>query len=379
MQANIIVKDKNGKPMKANLSVAVSDWALTGSEVLNQATVQEGYPLGTTAFDDHIYSRTKLAAEKLNENLIGIYAAQDWQMFYASPDKEGTFFIAMPHFYGDKTIQFLGYPNPDINIQLEEPIKSAPAVPLVYTEGILKYLQLSQQRKKIFQLYKTLETNLNNEKADEEIEPIQPDRTIRTEEYESFEDIATFIREISSPVAFTLDRKKNLYSARMYNPAAQTFYPNDPMFIIDGKVTRNADFAARLKLNQIEQIDLYYNFDKLFENFLVIGSSGVISITTKSGVLIPEEEEKDIFKINGLQYPAAFPEFRPEQVNNNAHQPFFRPQLFWNPSVETNEQGQARLQFFQSDDISTFRIEIVAQSEDGTIGVGKKEYVVSWK
>ncbi|MDX1939486.1 MAG: alpha-2-macroglobulin family protein, partial [Saprospiraceae bacterium] len=128
-----------------------------------------------------------------------------------------------------------------------------------------------------------------------------------------------------------------------------------------------------------EQLAVYYNFDKLFENFSVIGSNGVVYITTKSSILIPEEEENNIFKINGLQYPAAFPEFHPNQVGKDLHQPFFRPQLYWNPKVETDDKGQAALTFFQSDDISTFRIEVVAQSEDGSIGIGRKEYVVSWK
>lgn len=381
VQPVITVKDQSGRPVKANLSVAVTDIALTGKAFPGQSTVSAGFPLVSAALDDQIYTQTKLSGNSVGtqkENLIGIYDPVEWQMFYASPDDEGVFFIEMPHFFGEKQIQFLGYPNPDIQVQINEVLKATNSSPLIYTEAILKYLELSRQRKKIFQLYATLETNLSPELAEEESEPLPPDRSILPSNYEAFEDLATFFREISSPLTFTLDRKKNIYTARMYNPGIQTYYPNDPMFIVDGQVTRNADFVARLKSTDVERVDLYFNFDKLFSNFLVIGSSGAISITTKSGVKIPEPEAADILTIHGVQPPATFPEFRPEQLGNNKHQPFFRPQLYWNPALETDANGQASFAFVQSDDISTFRIEVVVQAEDGSIGRASKEYIVNW-
>lgn len=381
VQPVITVKDASGKPVKANLSVAVTDIALAGNDVLNQPTISKGFPLVSAVLDDDIYTQTKLSGSSAgtqNKNLIGIYDPVEWQMFYASPNDEGVFFIEMPHFYGEKNIQFLGYPDADIQITTNEVLKASNSSSLIYTEGILKYMELSRQRKKIFQLHTTLETNLAPELDSEEPEPLSPDRSILLSNYENFEDLATFFREVSSPLTFTLDRKKNLYSARMYNPGIQTYYPNDPMFIIDGQVTRNADFVARLKCTNIERVDLYYNFDKLFSKFLVIGSSGAISITTKSGVTIPEPEAEDIIAIHGLLPPAKFPEFKPEQIGNNQHQPFFRPQLYWNPAIETDANGQATFSFVQSDDISTFRIEVAVQSEDGVMGKASKEYRVNW-
>lgn len=381
IQPIITVKDQTGQPVKANISVAVTDIALAGSSVLTYSTLSAGLPLVSAALNDQIYTQTKLSGSSVGtqkENLIGIYDPVEWQMFYASPDEEGVFFIEIPHFYGEKSIQFLGYPNPDIQIQMNEVLKVSHSSSLIYTEGILKYLELSRQRKKIFQLYTALETSLSPEVSEDKSQPLAPDRSILPGNYENFEDLATFFREISSPLAFTLDRKKNMYTARMYNPGIQTYYPNDPMFIVDGQVTRSADFVARLKSTDVERVDLYYNFDKLFSNFLVIGSSGVINITTKSGVKIPEPEAEDIIFINGLQAPAKFPEFRPEQIGNNKHQPFFRPQLYWNPTITTDANGQASFSFVQSDDISTFRIEVVVQAEDGSIGQASKEYIVNW-
>lgn len=377
----ITVKDQSGQPVRANVSVAVTDIAITGKALPGQSTVSTGFPLFSTALNDNIYTQTKLSGSSAGtqkENLIGIYDPLEWQMFYASPDEEGVFFIEMPHFYGEKSIQFLGYPNPNIQVQLNEVLQANYSPTIVYTEEILKYLELSRQRKKIFQLYTTLETSLVPELSDNALEPLPPDRSILLSNYENFEDLATFFREISSPLAFTLDRKKNLYTARMYNPGIQTYYPNDPMFIVDGQVTRNADFVARLKPTEVDRVDLYYNFDKLFSNFLVIGSSGAISITTKSGVRIPDPEAEDIITIHGLLPPAKFPEFKPEQIGNNQHQPFFRPQLYWNPTLETDAKGEASFSFVQSDDISTFRIEVVVQAEGGAIGQATKEYIVNW-
>ncbi|MBK9491173.1 MAG: hypothetical protein IPO07_22080 [Haliscomenobacter sp.] len=162
----------------------------------------------------------------------------------------------------------------------------------------------------------------------------------------------------------------------MYNPGNFIDYPSAPIFILDGKVTRDADFIARLKTNQIEQIDLFYQPDQLFANFKAIGRSGVVNIRSKSGMAIPADEEADVFSINGLQTPVEFPTLLADQIRTKVGQPFFRPQVYWNPNLETDAQGLARFSFVQTDDWSHFQIEVLVQAENGAFGRGVAEYKV---
>lgn len=378
VQASVQVKDAAGVPVRANVSVAVIDWALSGDNVLPQPSIHSGFPLTDTALENHIFLRMKQLEEAgTTKNLFGIYVAQDWQMHYASTNEKGLFFITIPPFYQEKSLQILGYPNPIVPVAMDDPLRSAPAPPLPYTKGIREYLELSRQRKKIFQFYNTLETNLLFEEINQKPAALMPDRTLRMAEYESFEDMATFFKEVLTSLSFKLDKKQNRYVARMYNPGTQDHYKGTPLFIIDGKITRDADFVARLKMNQLAQIDLYYIFSKINPNFKIIGNSGVVNIQSKTGISIPEAEAKGVFNIIGMQVPAPFPLFPQASTEQSLHSPFFRPQLYWNPSLETDNQGNARFDFTQSDDLSTFRIQVIAQSEDGRIGIATQFYAIS--
>ena len=381
VQASIQVKGRNGTPVKADLSIAVNDWVLVGEAVFPKNNLLKGNVITGNALSDQVFIPVKLLGQagSQSQNLISIFFPEDWQMLYTSP-KQTELFLEMPSFTGQRNIQFLGHPSPSIEIQLLNPFKKATSSPaLVYNQGILKYLEWSRQRKRIYQLYGAVENQLSPGSQLVGSPAILPDRTLVMAEYEAFEDLATFAREISTALNFKLDRQTDRYQGRMYNPGTLTFYPSAPMFIVNGKVTRDADFVARLKINQIEKIDLYYQPEKLFANFKAIGRSGVVNIHTRTAIAIPADEEADRFNVNGLQEKVKFPMLDLVESGNQNMQPYFRPQVYWNPSLETDASGKANFSFLQPDDWSNFSIEVIAQGENGAMGQGSKKYTVVWK
>jgi hypothetical protein len=204
--------------------------------------------------------------------------------------------------------------------------------------------------------------------------PLKADRSLRPAEFEAFEDLAPFFREISTPLSFKQERKTGQYSARMYNPSTFTDYPSAPVFVIDGKMTRDANFVARLKCSQIESIDLYYQPTQLLGYFKAIGRSGVVHIRSKAEIAIPAAEAEDIFQLNGLQSAAAFPALKAEQLQAAPAQAFFRTQLYWQANLRTDAQGQVDFSFVQGDDWSRFRIQVIVQGGDGRLGEGQVIY-----
>ncbi len=381
VRVQVAVTDQQGRPVRANLSASITDWALAGTQTMRQPAVTAGYPMPAASLARDIYFSgevTDSLNNSLQDHLLGAFAPEDWSLTYAAMGNGRDFALQLPPFYGERQIQFISYPAEDIDITLETALTKKTEAQLPYTKGIIEYLTLSRQRKKIFQLYTDLEFNLNPERIANSTEKPAPDRELVVATYEAFEDVFTFLREISTPVAMKYIRKTDTYDALMYNPAKQAFFPEEPLFVVDGKLTRDADFVARLKMEPIDRIDLYFDFGKLFTNYQVMASSGIISLESQNLDLpVPDADAEDIFNVNGLQYPAAFPVFKPENVN--ANQPFFRPQLYWNPVIETDANGRADFTFHQSDDVSTFRIQVVAQDEQGNIGKGSREYVVRWQ
>ncbi len=133
-----------------------------------------------------------------------------------------------------------------------------------------------------------------------------------------------------------------------------------------------------MDMDYIEEVVLMYRPENLRKKFKAIGRSGVVKISTNlRDVKISEKDAENVFSINGLQPKAAFPEFKPNDIPSQ--QPFFRPQLYWNPNIVTNEGGNADFLFYQSDDVSTFNLQIVAQGTDGKFGTTTKSYSVRIK
>ncbi|MDX2072187.1 MAG: hypothetical protein SFV55_27375 [Haliscomenobacter sp.] len=377
VQGKIQVKNREGNPVPAQVSIVVSDWELNGTAVWPQANWSLGPVIAPATLSKQVYTQVKLQsnAATQSQNLVGVFFPQNWQLLYTSSQRP-EYWVEVPAFTGSKQVQFLGHPNPDVQVQLLESFPTKASPPLSYTPGIRQYLEWSRMRKKVYQLYNALEMTLPGNTAIKDSIPLKADRNIRPAEFEAFEDLATFFREISTPLSFKQERKTGIYSAKMYNPGTFTDYPSAPVFVIDGKMTRDADFVARLKCSQIESIDLYYQPTQLLGYFKAIGRSGVVHIRSKAEIAIPAAEAEDIFHLNGLQAAAAFPALNSAQLQAAPTQAFFRPQLYWLANLRTDAQGQADFSFWQGDDWSRFQIQVIVQSSDGRLGEGQLLYEV---
>ena len=382
---NIRVTDANGQPVQANLSVAVTDWKLSGTEVMDRPSLNAGnsvFPNTFYSLRSSVYTKARLVNEEgspLQANVLGTFSPKENQMLYTKTNQEGIIFLELPEFYGSKSIQYLGYENEyeEISIApIPDPVAKG-SKSLHYSPEIIEYLNYSRQRKKIYQMFTALEFQLDPEIPNLEGQVFEPDYSLNIQEYERFDNMAAFFREILTPLRFR-EVTDSIFIARMYNPRMKrvnNYFPGKPLFIIDGKLTRNGDFIAKMKLDHVQRVDIFYEPAKLKKMLNVFGNNGMVQIITDlPEVSIPSNDNEDIVHINGYQAPLTFPAFTSEEFEGNSYRPFFRPQLYWNPQVETNGSGQASCSFFQSDDLSTFRIEVVAQAKDGTIGRGQVLY-----
>lgn len=379
IRGSISIKDKNGQPIKGNISVAVSDAALVADNLLVQGT-------STGTIGNKIAVRGMLLNEEekpIRASVLGMYSSLEDRIFYCSANEAGQFDLNPPLFYGKRPVQWIGYQfeHKYIDIRMKERRMPTIKQPLIYSKAVNDYLALSQQRKKIFQIYTALESQVETEKVKLDVQDLEAVFTYVIDEYESFDQMRNFFGELITPLKFIL-KEDSTYRAELYNPSglydANTVLSGDPLFIIDGKLTRNADFVAQMDMDYIEEVKLMYKPDNLRKKFKAIGRSGVVKITTNlRDIPMAEKDSRNIFTVNGLQPKAAFPIFNPNEVP--AKQPFFRPQLYWNPNLISNTAGKANFSFHQSDDVSDFTVRVVVQGENGAFGTVSKSYKVRLK
>ncbi len=383
----IRVTDQAGNPVDAEASVAVTNWSLaqpalgpyTGWRAAGVAREIDPGSLKSSLFE-----RAMVVDEEGNPRsaiVIGAWSGMENRMFYANgAGEDGLTLLELPDYTGEKTIQFIGYDKEvediitrDFRLRLE-PITQAPPV----TPGLLEYLERSRQRKKIFQYYGKLEFELAPAPQQLNVQELLPNREFIIDEYEDFENLATFFQEILTPLRFQEDRKNNRYTAQMYNPRdsrGDTRLNGRPTFIVNRQMTRNADFVGKLDLQNIEKVQLFYRPDERREPFKVFGNNGITRIQLKSAdIPLPDADAQNVYRFSGIQREAAFPAFRPTEANQQ--QPFFRPQLFWSPAITINQAGQGQFEYFQSDAMGEFRIEVAVQDEQGRRGYATLKYAV---
>jgi len=356
--------DQAGNPLpNAHLSLSVTDHQLTGGEVLPIANVQRAYPLPRTRWENNIFLRGKVtpASDTVDPTglTIGGFLPPSRRIYYSRVDENSQFVLQFPGFYETSMIQFVSYPERGFSVQLADALSTPPPPPLIYTEGVLDYLELSRQRKKIYQVFTTVEQPLNVPAVDKKFDFPEPDRLVDPNLYEAFPDVATFFNEVVTPLRFNLDKDTEEYIAKMYNPGKREFYSGSPLFIIDDQLSRDSDFIARLNPVDIESIGLFYEFDQLFNQFMFLAQNGVVIIKTKTGKTQLPREGGGV-TLQGLLPPVEF-----SRAHASGDLPDISPLIHWASGIETDANGRATITFPLTDDRSRFRVHVVGQTADG--------------
>ena len=390
VNANIKVKNASGSPIAANVSVSVKDAELLPGD-MNSTTAFAGNSVNFEFKDDTYMEKmyvkgsyVKDDGELIPNEIIGAYANNENKLYFAVPDRtNGKFHLEFPNYYNSKSIQFFPFVDDgkDLKITLN-PVGKPNAKQLSYSQSIIDYIKLSRQRKKLFQRYTALESNIKPKEYETEVVEFKSSKSYDITEYKSFENVASFLKEVSTPLR--MKPKKGVYEGAMYMPSKlkgfSQYSESPPIYILNGYLTRNSDYVANLDLDIVTNIAMMYDPKKIRDEYKIFGAAGVAQLKLKSkDIMIPESDKEEIFMISGLLPETAFPTFNPSDINDDQFQPFFRPQLDWNGNLSTDNSGSLDIDFYQSDDISTFVIEVVVQGADGSVSKAQKTYQAVWQ
>ncbi|KQT18594.1 hypothetical protein ASG31_07725 [Chryseobacterium sp. Leaf404] len=157
---------------------------------------------------------------------------------------------------------------------------------------------------------------------------------------------------------------------------------NEPLYIIDGVVSNSAELKA---LNPKNISDISILKDAAATSvYGSSGMSGVVIINSKKyqNALLKfditpisqyalKSVPRDSLKNYAYSRNFAYPEYK---TTNTAYRHDYREALYWNPIVETDKNGKAQIEFYQSDANSAFRIMTEGISAKGLIGRDETTY-----
>lgn len=359
---SVRVLDANGLPVpQAEVSISVTDAKLVGSSVLPASSLLRGYPLPKTRWENGFFLRGMVVPEQdtFPDNLIlAGYLPLSRRFYYSRVDDNGNAVLQFPSFYTLQHIPLLTFPERGFTWTSAAPLRT-PALPsLPYTRGVLDYLNKSRQRKIIYQLYMAVEQSMTTADLISPFTWPEADRRIIPKDYAEFPDLKTLFAEVVTPLRL-VEEADHRFRATMRNTANRERFPEPPIFILDGQVTRDAAAVAQLQPAEIAFIDLYHDGDRVFQEFLYLADCGLVVIQSKSKRKDMEEAQVEA-RLPGLQQPATFAEpIIPEAA------PDLRPVQYWSGRLLTDERGMAKGRYHQSDDRSRFLIDVVVQRPSG--------------
>lgn len=152
--------------------------------------------------------------------------------------------------------------------------------------------------------------------------------------------------------------------------------PDNPMLFLDN-VPVTIEIIAGLPASIIERVEVFKGPDAVA--FGANGVKGAMMFFTKPGVsAFGYIKTKGIqaFTVDGYHVSKDFYVPKYDASYQETGVPDYRIAIHWQPVVKTNEEGEAIVTFYNSDDRNTIKVLLEGISLDGTPGIGSHEYQV---
>lgn len=365
-------------PTSSGLSVTASEGSLSlqglngdaySVAVYNADVVGAGGPVVSLAdaavegeWVDTLFYESKLSLEggqPVQTNLLPVFDPATFTFGFSKSDANGNFSLQMAPFEGSKSLQVRSVENMELHPAVQLPSATGTARKPPVTEEVAAYIDLARRRRKIYQLYATVETEVNASAKPQTRRQLAPNRDFDVQDYKSFTDMYNFFKEVGGELRVRV--KKENYRAQLYNAPNQRFFQDTPLYIVDGKLTRNSNYINKMAPSDVTYLAYFYDNRPLRRDFPALGNNGVVQIeTVRPPADFPATDAAGIFEINGIQ-PAAT--FTPRDAAAS-EVPALSPLLLW--STGGGEQS-ASLSLPATDDFGSYRVVVVARGKDGTV------------
>ena len=376
------VETLEGVPVKgAEISVSIRDQGLTeiqhplfttikSNKEIKQLPVSPSDKIILQGHFSDSFGKALVKKGNIGASVVG----KSWFEYFQT-EADGSFYLDLDPVAGPFSVQFLSFYPKGLKATIqphnlfEQTSTGLPQLP-----SVDHYLELTQERKAIFQLFGKSEYAFTTQRERDTISPLPKDASYWIDEYETFPDMATLAKELFLPLKFRKTKNETLL-IKMFNADGEIrqFYKNPPLFIVDGYLTTDQTYFAGLEVDQLDTLELVWSFEKLRDFYGPLGYNGVVSVSSKNKNLRPPGPfMENVFSFSGVQVPAVYP----IQLNL-MDQVLLTPSLYWNPELRTDAFGEVTFEVPISDDQSTFIMEVFVMDNLDRKGVVKKTFTVS--
>jgi hypothetical protein len=157
---------------------------------------------------------------------------------------------------------------------------------------------------------------------------------------------------------------KSGYDVKIVNPLTGNYYAEPPLVMIDGVIINDLTVLADLNPEIVEKIEVVKTPYLIGDLIL----HGIVNVITRSGdfsnITMPDYAVVLPYRV--IDKPDTFigPDYDDKQSSLNRI-PDLRNTLYWNPSVKTNRNGNAEIEFWTSDLPGIYEINIQGISATG--------------
>jgi len=157
---------------------------------------------------------------------------------------------------------------------------------------------------------------------------------------------------------------RSRYGITISNPSTNKLYDEEATLMVDGVIIDDSSIIVEMNPEIVERIDIVrtehitggYHF------------YGIVSVITKAGNFnsfqLPENAVRFTQKPLDPVVHFVSPDYSASGMKESRI-PDFRNTLFWNPSVELDEEGNATVEFWSSDYVSDYVITIQGMTSEG--------------
>ncbi len=316
--------------------------------------------------------RERISNEPLrNENITLSFVGKAARCLFTRTDGNGNFnFVTNEHGPKEIVIQPLN-PAGECYVDLKNPFASGYSD---YNHGIfsidtaklddINNMIISMQINNIYEPYYPLPGAAYHEEDKTNFYG-KPDNTIIMSKYISLTSVREIVAELIPGVINTKVNGK--INFRMTKPYQSRPFEHGPLVMVDGVPVYDLEKVTGINSNDIEQVDVVIDRYYIAGNIL----DGILHFITKKGNLSAIDPDRSVFRMeyDMLQGKESFysPDYSADSLKNG-HLPDFRNTLYWNPRLRTDNNGQASVEFYSSDESMEYTIHVEGISDEGVTG-----------
>ena len=202
----------------------------------------------------------------------------------------------------------------------------------------------------------------------------EPDRTILLSDFIELTTLREVFKEIVPELLPTGRNERS--GLRLISKYPGMSFDGPPLVILDGVPVYDIEDVMKISASEVKVVKVMNS--RYFIRDVVL--DGIIDIVTDKGDLSVLESDRSVLRqeydMPLSDYEIPDPDYSSDTLRNNRI-PDFRNTIYWNPGVTTDNQGNATVEFWTSDEDGEYIVVAEGFAFDGRSGRGITRFTVS--